>query len=91
MEATLNIIVDELGKVNEAIAELEATAGKLKAELKARGVGTYEGAVYSAEVQEYERANISVPMVRKFADEDFVKLVTVTQHVKAVVVARLEA
>jgi hypothetical protein len=91
METTLNIIVDELGKVNEAIAELEATASKLKAELKARGVGTYEGAVYSAEVQEYDRENISAPLVRKIADQWFLQQVTVTQHVKAVVVARLEA
>jgi len=89
MELTINTVVDELGKVNEAIAELEATASKLKAELKARGVGVYEGSAYSAEVQEYDRENISAPLVRKLADEDFVKQVTVTQHVKAVVVARL--
>lgn len=84
-------IVDELGAVNLAIAELEATAKKLKAELLERGVGLYDGEQFIAEVQEYDRENISAPLVRKFADEDFVKQVTTVQHVKAVVVKRLEA
>jgi PHP family Zn ribbon phosphoesterase len=84
-------IVDELGAVNQAIAELEATAKKLKAELLERGVGHYDGVQFIAEVQEYDRENISAPLVRKFADEDFVKQVTTVQHVKAVVVKRLEA
>jgi hypothetical protein len=84
-------IVDELGAVNLAIAELEATAKKLKAELLARGVGHYDGEQFVAEVQEYDRENISAPLVRKFADEAFVASVTTVQHVKAVVVKRLEA
>ena len=84
-------IVDELGAVNQAIAELEATAKKLKAELLARGVGQYEGSEYFADVQEYDRENISAPLVRKFADEAFVASVTTVQHVKAVVVKRLGA
>jgi hypothetical protein len=89
MKLMTNIIVDELGKVNDAIAELEATASKLKAELKLRNAGVYYGALYSAEVQEYDRENISAPLVRKYANLDFVKQVTVTQHVKAVVVEKL--
>ena len=84
-------IVDELGAVNLAIAELEITAKKLKAELLARGVGHYDGNEYFAEVQEYDRENISAPLVRKFADAEFVASVTTVQHVKAVVVKRLEA
>ena len=50
-----------------------------------------EGKQFFAEVQEYDRANISAPLVRKFADEDFVKAVTTIQHIKAVVVKPLEA
>lgn len=84
-------IVDELGAVNQAIAQLEATARKLKAELVARGVGGYEGEQYFAEVQEYDRENISAPLVRKFADADFVASVTTVQHIKSVVVKPLEA
>lgn len=83
-------IVDELGAVNQAIAQLEETARKLKAELLARGVGQYEGTQYFADVQEYDRENISAPLVRKFADADFVASVTTVQHIKAVVVKPLE-
>jgi hypothetical protein len=84
-------IVDELGAVNRAIAELEDTARKLKSELLARGIGTYEGSQFFAEVQEYDRENISAPLVRKLADKDFVASVTTIQHIKAVVVKPLEA
>jgi hypothetical protein len=84
-------IVDELGVVNKAIADLEAIADKLKAEIKAQGKGTYAGTIYSAEVQEYDRTNVSIPLVRKFADEDLVKQCTVTQTVKSVVVTPLKA
>jgi hypothetical protein len=79
-------IVDELGKVNQAIKELESTARKLKAELIARGIGTYEGTQYVAEVQEYDRANIDATLVRQIADEDFISQVTKIQHISAVVV-----
>jgi hypothetical protein len=79
-------IVDELGKVNQAIAELEVIAKKLKAELIAQGKGTYEGNGFVAEVQEYDRANISATLVRKLADDDFIAQVTQIQQVKAVVV-----
>ena len=82
-------IIDELGAVNQAIAELESTARKLKAELIARGIGTYEGEDFFAEVQEYDRENISAPLVRQLADADFVKQVTTVQHIKAVVVKPL--
>jgi hypothetical protein len=79
-------IVDELGKVNQAIAELESTARKLKAELVARGKGTYAGAQFVAEVQEYDRANISATLVRELADKDFISKVTQIQHINSVVV-----
>jgi hypothetical protein len=78
--------IDQLGVVKKAIADLEAIAAKLSAEIKSQGVGTYEGTEYSAEVQEYDRENISAPLVRKFADADLVKQCTTIQHVKAVVV-----
>ena len=83
-------LVDELGIINQRIAELQESASKLKAELIARGVGTYDGDEFFAEVMEYDRENISAPLVRKLADLDFVKQVTTVQHVNAVVVRRLE-
>ena len=84
-------IVDELGVVNKAIADLEAIADKLKAEIKAQGIGTYAGSIYSAEVMSYDRDNISTPLVRKFVDADLIKQCTITQTVKSVVVTPLKA
>jgi hypothetical protein len=84
-------IIDQYGLINQQIAELEAIKGRLKAELIARGVGEYKGESFFAEVQEYDRENISAPLVRKLSNEDFVKSVTTIQHIKAVVVKPLEA
>lgn len=84
-------IIDQYGSVSQQIAELEAIKSKLKAELIARGVGNYEGEQFYAEVQEYDRENISAPLVRKLSNAEFVKQVTTIQHIKAVVVKPLEA
>lgn len=87
----MNNIIDQYGAVSQQIAELEEIKSKLKAELIARGVGNYQGEQFYAEVQEYDRENISAPLVRKFSNEEFVKQVTTIQHIKAVVVKPLEA
>jgi hypothetical protein len=83
-------IIDQYGLVAQQIAELEEIKSKLKAELIARGIGTYEGEQFFAEVQEYDREQISAPLVRKLSNEEFVKQVTTVQHIKAVVVKPLE-
>lgn len=87
----MNNIIDQYGAVDAQIKELELIKNKLKAELLARGVGEYQGESFFAEVQEYDRENISAPLVRKLADKDFVASVTQIQHIKAVVVKPLEA
>ena len=87
----MNNIIDQYGLINQQINELEIIKSKLKAELIARGVGEYQGESFFAEVQEYDRENISAPLVRKFADDDFVRSVTTTQHITAVVVKPMEA
>lgn len=79
-------LTDELGTVNKAITELEAIASKLKAQIKAQGIGTYEGSEYVAEVLAYDRDTISTPLIKKFADEDLIKQCTVTQNIVSVVV-----
>jgi hypothetical protein len=84
-------IIDELGYINKTIADLEATARKLKAELIARGVGQYAGTIYTAEVQHYERATISPILVKEFATSDFVQQVTQVKPVDAVVVKQIGA
>jgi tetrahydromethanopterin S-methyltransferase subunit A len=83
-------IIDQYGLIDAQIKELEAIKATLKAELIARGIGTYEGESFFAEVQEYDRENISAPLVRKLSDEAFVRSVTTIQHIKAVVVKQLE-
>ena len=87
----MNNIIDQYGAIAQQIAELEEIKSKLKAELIARGVGNYQGEQFYAEVQEYDRENISAPLVRKLSNEEFVKSVTTIQHIKAVVVKPLEA
>ena len=83
-------IIDQYGIISQRIAELEETKSKLKAEILARGIGTYSGQTFFADVQEYDRENISAPLVRKFSNEEFVKSVTTIQHIKAVTVKLLE-
>lgn len=82
-------MIDDLGILNQQIAKLEEQARVIKQALIARGVGKYDGMDFFAEVQEYDRENISAPLVRKFSSEDFVKQVTTIQHIKAVVVKPL--
>jgi len=84
-------IIDQYGSVSQQIQALEEIKSKLKAELIARGVGSYQGEQFFAEVQEYDRENISATLVRKLSNEEFVKSVTTIQHIKAVVVKPLEA
>jgi len=82
--------IDQLGIINQQIAELESTARKLKQALIARGVGKYEGADFVAEVQHYDRATINPILVKEFADEDFVARVTQVKAVDAVVGRRVQ-
>ena len=84
-------MIDDLAILNQEIAKLEEQARTIKQALIARGVGKYNGVDFFAEVQEYDRENISAPLVRKFGDADFVAQVTQIQHIKAVVVKPMEA
>ena len=82
-------MIDDLAILNQQIAKLEEQARVIKQALIARGVGKYNGVDFFAEVQEYDRENISAPLVRKFGDKNFVAQVTQIQHIKAVVVKPL--
>lgn len=84
-------VVDELGHLDQEIKQLEARARILKNKLIERGAGMYEGMRYRAEVQEYDRNNISAVLVKEFGTKEFVQQVTQVQHVKAVSVKPLEA
>ena len=82
--------VDELGKLDKQIKELEARARQLKAQLIARGVGKYAGLDYLAEVQHYDRATINPKLVREMVDPEIVSAVTEVKGVDAVVVKAKE-
>jgi len=82
--------IDELGVVDRQIKDLEAIKAKLKARILSRGIGTYEGSKFVAEVQEYDRAAISPVLVKEFGTTDFVQQVTQVQHIKAVVVKPID-
>lgn len=49
--------VDQLGNLQAEIAALQTQEKDLKDELKAEGVGTYEGDLYDATVYDSERKN----------------------------------
>jgi hypothetical protein len=83
-------VIDELGHIDQEIKQLEARARVLKNALLERGKGVYEGVRYFAEVQEYDRNNISAILVKEFGTKEFVQQVTQIQHIKAVVVKPLE-
>lgn len=83
-------MIDDLGLINQQIADLEAQARKIKQVLIAKGVGKYTGMDFFAEVQHYDRATIDPTLVRKLADEDFVSSVTSVKPVDAVVVKRVQ-
>ena len=83
-------IIDQYGEVDRQIKELEAIKAKFKAELIARGVGVYDGEQFYAEVQEYDRENISAPLVRKILSADLLPQVTTIHHIQAVVVKPIE-
>jgi hypothetical protein len=82
-------IIDELGLINQTIAQLEADARKIKAELIRRGIGKYDGQLFVAEVQHYDRATISPKLVREMVDPDTVLAVTEIKQIDAVVVKSL--
>jgi hypothetical protein len=79
-------LVDELGAIDQQIKALESTARRMKADLIARGVGKYQGTKFVAEVQHYDRAQISPKLVREMVDPDIVSAVTEIKQIDAVVV-----
>ena len=83
--------IDELGFINRTIADLEATARKLKAEIIAtKGIGKHNGTLFCAEVQHYDRATISPKLVRELVAPDRVPKLTEIKPVDAVVVKPLD-
>jgi PHP family Zn ribbon phosphoesterase len=82
-------MIDDLGIINQQIAELESAARRIKNELIARGVGKYAGMDFEAEVQHYDRASINPILVREYGTKAFVQQVTQIKPVDAVVVRKV--
>ena len=78
--------VDQLGAINKAIAELEATARKLKARIQSRGVGVQFGERFMADVTEYDRTQLNPKLVRELVDADVVSACTEIKHITSVTV-----
>ena len=76
--------IDELGSINKAIAELEATAAKLKARIKAKGLGVHQGERFVAEVLEYDRAQLNTKMVKEMVDESIISACTEIKHIQSI-------
>lgn len=83
--------VDELGSINKAIAELEATASRLKARIKAKGLGVHQGERFVAEVLEYDRSQLSPKLIREMVDESIVSACTEIKHISSVTVKEAPA
>lgn len=81
--------VDELGRLDKQIKDLEAQTRKIKQAFIAQGVGKYEGAEFFVEVQHYDRATINPILVRELCDEELVRQVTQVKAIDAVVVKSL--
>lgn len=76
--------IDELGSINKAIAELEATASRLKARIKAKGLGVHMGERFVAEVLEYDRAQLNTKMVKEMVDEEIISACTEIKHIQSI-------
>ena len=83
--------VDELGSINKAIAELEATAAKLKARIKAKGLGVHQGERFVAEVLEYDRPQLSTKMLKEVVEADIISACTEIKHISSITVKAVAA
>lgn len=78
--------IDELASIQQAMATLEATAAKLKARIKAKGLGVHMGEKYCAEVLEYDRTQLNPKLIREMVDESIISACTEIKHITSVAV-----
>jgi hypothetical protein len=82
--------IDELASIQQAMATLEATASKLKARIKARGLGLHMGEKFYAEVLEYDRAQLNTKMVKEMVDETIISACTEIKHIQSINVKEIQ-
>ena len=76
--------IDELASIQQAMATLEATASKLKARIKAKGLGMHLGERYYAEGLEYDRAQLNTKMVKEMVDAEVISACTEIKHIQSI-------
>jgi hypothetical protein len=81
---TVAEIVDKMGALKAAMAPLEKEFKKLGAQLKAKGKGRYEGALWDATVSVYDRDNLNMDAVRAKLSHQFITANTTTTEVRKV-------
>lgn len=86
---TLSRTIDDLGHLQAQIAELTKRADVLKAQLKSRGDGAYEGGLFRVTVSTTERETLDMAAVREKLSPQFISAHTnVTKVVTVKVSAR---
>jgi hypothetical protein len=77
-------LVDQLGRLQAQIADLEAKEKALKAALVAAGVGAYEGELFRATVSASERSTLDMAAVREKLSPQFLRAHTKVTPVNTV-------
>lgn len=84
-------IVDQLGRLQAQIADLEAQADAIKTTLAICGEGAYEGALFRATVSKSERNSLDMKAVRAKLSRQFIAANTNVTAVTSVrVVSKIE-
>lgn len=82
--------IDELASIQQAMATLEATAAKLKARIKSRGLGLHMGEKFYAEVLEYDRPQLNTKMVKELVDPEIISACTELKHIQSINVKAIQ-
>ena len=82
--------IDELASIQQAMATLEATAAKLKARIKAKGLGLHMGEKYYAEVLEYDRPQLNTKLVKEMVDDTIISACTEIKHIQSINVKEIQ-
>lgn len=82
--------IDELASIQQAMATLETTAAKLKARIKAKGLGLHMGEKYYAEILAYDRPQLNTKLVKELVDADIISACTELKHITSINVKEIQ-
>ena len=82
---------DDIEATRAALAPtLEATAAKLKARIKAKGLGLHMGERFYAEVLEYDRPQLNTKLVKEMVDAEVISACTEIKHIQSINVKEIQ-